>query len=209
MQSSQVSRNSTVALSNGEAHEVHRFIDGVAHRVRSAYGREVPHADLVSWGWLGFLEARVRFETGRGTELHQYAYRRVWGAMLDGARKWSQRRADLPKRRPGRANSNTTLCGSAAGCCHADGAKPGRPSGTPSAWDGWETVHRRMDAQRLVRRFRGGTLGLPSDERQILEAHYFEGRSLADLARASDCSKGWVSKQHRRALHRARVSLQA
>src|SRR3954470_24445964 len=51
--------------------------------------------DLRAWGHQGVLEAKARFDPGRGVRFSTFAYYRVRGAVLDGVRKqgWLRRRA--------------------------------------------------------------------------------------------------------------------
>ena len=62
--------------------------------------------------------------------------------------------------------------------------------------------------RRLMRQRIQTALGtLPDRERDLLEAHYFEGRSLADAGRSIGLSRSWASRIHRIALTRLRKAM--
>jgi RNA polymerase sigma factor for flagellar operon FliA len=58
----------------------------VAGRVRSGLPPSVEHADLVSYGMLGLIDAVERFDLGREVKFETYAITRIRGAMLDELR---------------------------------------------------------------------------------------------------------------------------
>lgn len=58
----------------------------VAGRVRSGLPSAVEHADLVSDGVIGLLDALEKFDPDRGLQFQTYAVSRIRGAMVDGLR---------------------------------------------------------------------------------------------------------------------------
>ena len=58
----------------------------VAGRVRSGLPSAVEHADLVSDGVIGLLDALDKFDPERGLQFQTYAVSRIRGAMVDGLR---------------------------------------------------------------------------------------------------------------------------
>jgi RNA polymerase sigma factor for flagellar operon FliA len=58
----------------------------VAGRVRSGLPPAVEHADLVSDGVIGLMDALDKFEPERGLQFQTYAVSRIRGAIVDGLR---------------------------------------------------------------------------------------------------------------------------
>jgi RNA polymerase sigma factor FliA len=58
----------------------------VAGRVRSGLPPAVEHADLVSDGVIGLMDALEKFDPDRGLQFQTYAVSRIRGAMVDGLR---------------------------------------------------------------------------------------------------------------------------
>ena len=58
----------------------------VAGRVRSGLPSAVEHADLVSDGVIGLMDALEKFDPDRGLQFQTYAVSRIRGAMVDGLR---------------------------------------------------------------------------------------------------------------------------
>ena len=71
-----------------------KMVHGLANRLRRELSLRGDLDDLIAFGFGGLLEARHRFDPGRGVRFQTFAYHRVRGAMLDGVRKMSQ----LPRR---------------------------------------------------------------------------------------------------------------
>jgi RNA polymerase sigma factor for flagellar operon FliA len=58
----------------------------VAGRLGGSLPASIEHADLVSFGTLGLIEAIERFDYRRGVKFDSFAVPRIRGAMLDGLR---------------------------------------------------------------------------------------------------------------------------
>lgn len=84
----------------------------VANRVSSAYGLAtgVEHADLVSWGLFGLLDAWERFDSTRGVKFETFAIPRIRGAIVDELRRqdWVPRNVRTRARKLTDASSTLT-----------------------------------------------------------------------------------------------------
>lgn len=58
----------------------------VASRLAAGLPQNVEHADLVSNGWFGLIDAVDRFDPARGNKFETYAMQRIRGAILDELR---------------------------------------------------------------------------------------------------------------------------
>lgn len=76
------------------------LVRAVAGRMKRDVLTGADFDDLVAWGSMGLCEAADRFDADRGVRFAAFAYARIRGAMMDGARSalaWRRvRPADLP-----------------------------------------------------------------------------------------------------------------
>lgn len=191
------------------AHELHR--------------RMPPHVeldDLIGWGYTGLMEAYRRFDSSRSSRFATFAYYRIRGAMLDAAK----RLCALDERR-GVAQACNEVLNTYAHVVNAQGAQASvedrlammsdvagslslvyvlrqcpsgtlRPEGAPQKAELVERQTKEKIRQTVAR--------LPSPERTVMEAFYFEDRSLSEIAEDLGYSASWASRIHSRALDRLR-----
>ena len=184
-----------------------RMVYGLAHRLRRELSLRGDIDDLVAFGFGGLLEAERRFDPSRGVRFRTFAYHRVRGAMLDGVRKM----AHLPRRAHERHQSEDESELTAAPMA-LDTAFT-RISGsltTGSVLHG-ELPDASPEAALLKHESIAGLLAalprLSERHRMVVRAHYFEGRSLDDIAQQLGVSKSWASRLHTQALGRLRQAL--
>jgi RNA polymerase sigma factor for flagellar operon FliA len=183
------------------------MVHGLAHRLRRELSLRSEIDDLVAFGFGGLLEAERRFDPARGVRFRTFAYYRVRGAMLDGVRKM----AHLPRRAHERHQYEDEVELTAAPRS-LDTAFL-RISGsltTGSVLQG-ELVDTSPEAALLkhesIARLLAALPRLSARHRTVVRAHYFEGRSLDDVARELGVSKSWASRLHTQALRRLREAL--
>ena len=85
-----------------------KMVHGLANRLRRELSLRGDLDDLIAFGFGGLLEARHRFDPGRGVQFQTFAYHRVRGALLDGVRKMSQPPPRAPQRFPAAAGTTPT-----------------------------------------------------------------------------------------------------
>lgn len=162
---------------------VNRYLD---RHVVSGAERE----DLISWGLLGLLSAARAFDPGRGLRFSTLAALSIERSIMRGAMQAGSQRA--------RALSLDEAL--------ADG-------GSGDGETRWVEMIRDVDAERqLVRteeqaHLRGALNGLRPEQQRLIEAHFYQGYSLADLARRWGTTRQAVAGQLRRALKSMRRSL--
>ncbi len=206
--------------------EYDAFVRSIVRHTRAQLGLEGESQDLVAYGYQGLLEARKRFEPGRGVQFKSFAYYRVRGAVVDGVRAMGR----LPRRAYAKLRALEALDSL------ADSAASARPSTPPSvgpeaglraisgilakiataycmavALDDQPEEHRSPEASMLAKERRTLTTAaietLPEQERFLIRGHYVEGRRLDELASELGLSKSWGSRLHSRALDRLREAL--
>ena len=194
------------------------FVERIANRVHKVYGQQVPREDLVSYGMLGLMDAVDRYEPTPEAPFERFAYFRVFGAMMDGTRRWTTGRALARLRR--REEDRARLAGREQP--HRPGAAPlpalvapkneqavegvagfrGRsreqgdrsPESVVNLGDMAETMTELLDS-------------LDDHERRIVDLYYFDDESFRDVAAALGCSPSWLCRMHQALLTKLRRRL--
>lgn len=160
-------------------------------------------ADLAGYGWVGLLEATLRFDARAGVPFPGYAYQRVIGAMLDGIRRMSPMprsiHLELARRIPDRA-----ALAEAKKQLKQDGAEAlvYRPEGP-------DMPLARSEEHRAIH---DAVASLDADEQQLIMLLFGLGRpqlSGAEVARRLQLHRSRVSRRRSRALDRLRKRLNA
>ncbi|MFA9470808.1 MAG: sigma-70 family RNA polymerase sigma factor [Deltaproteobacteria bacterium] len=185
-----------------------KMVHGLANRLRRELSLRGDLEDLIAFGFGGLLEARHRFDPGRGVRFQTFAYHRVRGAMLDGVRKMSQ----LPRRAHERLQA---------------AAEP-TPTAAPTALDraftrmsalsagtvlqgrfGDESPEAVLLKNESVTRLLQALPSLSPRQRVLVRGFYFDGRSIDAMAQELGISKSWASRLHTNALRELREALDA
>jgi len=185
-----------------------KMVHGLANRLRRELSLRGDLEDLIAFGFGGLLEARHRFDPGRGVRFQTFAYHRVRGAMLDGVRKMSQ----LPRRAHERLQA---------------AAEP-TPTAAPTALDraftrmsalsagtvlqgrfGDESPEAVLLKNESVTRLLQALPSLSPRQRVLVRGFYFDGRSIDAMAQELGISKSWASRLHTNALRALREALDA
>lgn len=185
-----------------------KMVHGLANRLRRELSLRGDLDDLIAFGFGGLLEARHRFDPGRGVRFQTFAYHRVRGAMLDGVRKMSQ----LPRRAHERLQA---------------AAEP-TPTAAPTALDraftrmsalsagtvlqgrfGDESPEEVLLKNESVTRLLQALPSLSPRQRVLVRGFYFDGRSIDAMAQELGISKSWASRLHTNALRELREALDA
>jgi RNA polymerase sigma factor for flagellar operon FliA len=137
----------------------------------------------------GLAEAAERYDPGRGATFATFAWYRIHGAIFDGLRRSSQRRAAAPSPRPPpRMVSFEAL----------------RDRGFDAAGDAPGPAD-DLDGARRAARLRVAIAQLPDRPRELVTKHYFEGKSLLEAGAELGVSKSWASRLHAQAVDRLRA----
>jgi RNA polymerase sigma factor for flagellar operon FliA len=180
--------------------------------------------DLEADGYVGLAEAADKYDPTHGASFKTFAWHRITGEMLDGARRLvRQARTDAPLRR------------------RPEGSSPvdETPPCTPSWADADPAVRRRrpvivnlddadqdelaprdirdtttsgdieelLDRRRTLARVLGEIARLPQREKTIAHSHYFAGRTIQQTAATIGHSEFTTSRIHARMLRQLRKTL--
>jgi RNA polymerase sigma factor for flagellar operon FliA len=184
-----------------------KMVHGLANRLRRELSLRGDLDDLIAFGFGGLLEARHRFDPGRGVRFQTFAYHRVRGAMLDGVRKMSQ----LPRRAHERLQAATETAPTAAPTA-LDKAFTRMSSLTAATVlqgrFGAESPEAALLKNESVTRLLQALPNLSPRQRVLVRGFYFEGRSIDAMARELGISKSWASRLHTNALQELREALE-
>lgn len=162
---------------------VSRYLD---RHVVSGAERE----DLVSWGLLGLFSAARAFDPGRGLRFSTLAALAIERSIARGAMQASSRR-----------NQTLSLDESLN-----DTSGDGETRWAEMIPD--EGAQRDMTRTEDLTLLRRAMTSLRPNQQQLIQEHFFQGHSLADLARQWGTTRQAVAGQLRRALRTLRRSLE-
>jgi RNA polymerase sigma factor FliA len=236
MTSSSHASDATVALTREQQRWVEHAAPRVP-RLARALAPRISHAsldELTSAGYEGLVQAARRYDPACGVPFHAFAHYRVRGAMIDCARssapavrrrtralrllQASQALLEQAQKNalPGTAPDPRTLAQRVAAAAELvaqqttavllskaaprDPDTVAEPSQDVEA--GLLNAEMREQLGALLRRCR-------EDERALIEALYFEGRTMAEYAEQIGKSVSTVSRHHARVIDRLRRSLRA
>jgi RNA polymerase sigma factor for flagellar operon FliA len=216
-----------MAESNFDQYE--EFLKRIVRKTMQAY--KLPQSmkeDFMSAAYLGMIEASKRFDPTKGSNFESYAYMRVKGSILDVVRKEAEHTGlnfrslrairsvheleeNLEKELSTVSNQDDalslimsfansgTLCLRVHDLVEGDIANKPTEEATPA-----DLVEQKDTLTHLIRVVKK----LPEKERFIVEQHYFEGKSFAEIVEDnSSLSKSWVSRLHTRALEKLSILL--
>jgi RNA polymerase sigma factor for flagellar operon FliA len=193
----------------------------------------VAFEELVALANAGLAEAASRYEPERGVAFASFAWYRVNGAIIDGLRRsthlprrvWARLLAlraaseyleNLAERQRGateRGAPPATGAQALARVKHALSAirtmyvtslEAMRDRGFDAPGDA-PPPDDRIDATRLADRVRDALARLTDKERALVTKHYWEGKSLVDVAAELGMSRSWASRLHAQAVDKLRA----
>jgi RNA polymerase sigma factor FliA len=226
--SSSRAREASVALTSEQQRRVERAAPRVAAIARALAPR-VTHAsldELTSAGYEGLVQAAQRYDPATGVPFLAFAHHRVRGAMIDCARRCApaiRRRSralallaasqSLLEQAHSRALPDTaadprTLQERVAAAADLVAQQTTavllskiEPEDPDNLTDARNAETGLLDAE-LREQLRGILRDCAQDERALIEALYFDGRTMADYAKQIGKSVSTVSRRHARVIDR-------
>jgi RNA polymerase sigma factor for flagellar operon FliA len=198
------------------------LVRAVARGMHRSFPTYVELEDLVAYGQIGLAQAARDWDPSRGTQFSTYAYYRIRGAILDGAKKmiWLHRPATAATRFQRHSNDLLAQNAEDAQAAPADEAtwlaevgprlamvfllsqvSEEAPSDLEPADTHGNPLQSLLD-EELRRILHTLIDSLPSEERQLIRLAYFDGLSLTETAHRLGISKAWASRLHSRCLDR-------
>jgi len=139
--------------------------------------------DIEADGFSGLVQAADNFQPGRGADFQTFAWYRIRGAILDGARR-NRRTMATADTAPLSAAKNVT-----------DRASP--------------DIEDLIDRRRTLAKLRDHVSRLPEREQQVARSHYFSGKTIQETAAEIGHSEFTTSRIHTRMLRQLREALSA
>lgn len=186
----------------------------LVHAIAGRLVRDMPATmdveDLVQYGEIGLLEAARRYKPERRVAFSNYAFTRVRGAMMDGARRFLGFR---------RSRSRDLLVHSRAVAYLERKRQAGQADGMPDGWVGLDTIpfdhenethfsarseetgfecYRELNLLRL----RDAMRRLAPQEHRFITLYYGNDKTLQEIGAELGLSRSGTCRLHRRTLHK-------
>jgi len=152
------------------------LVRAVAYRLRKSTLTAADVDDLCGYGYIGLCEAAARFREGTGASFSTFAFTRIQGAIMDGARK---------EMGVGRGAGRLERVGWDQ--VHELPAEPADPEAD-------------FDRSRQLSAVVEAVSDLPERERVLLVAVAVEDRALTEVGESLGIDKSWASRLRARAL---------
>jgi RNA polymerase sigma factor for flagellar operon FliA len=199
---------------------------------------DIEFDDYLQLASMAVIECVDRYEPGGGAQFRTYAARRMHGAILNGLEKLTERQQQMAVRQRLLRERLQAAKDSATEAVQAGGSA-GRPAAeqdvfaylaevgiglalgvlleetgmidrdATGAASEPEQPYRQVEMSQLKRRLTGLVDALPGPQRSVLQWHYLQDHSFADIAQRLDLSRGRVSQLHRQALDALKQALAA
>lgn len=200
------------------------YVRSLAAQVRKQFNHQFEMDELVAWGQVGLLEAAERFDARVGANFLTFAHYRIKGAIYDGLRKMGVLKGSAAASE--RANTYLTNLSDRShggGGSMDDDAREISSAVTGLAMvfatslenteglqvsDGAMPADERLELEQMRTRVRAAVEKLPEKERKLLQAYYFQNRTLEEAGAEIGQSKSWASRLHARAVERLKQLLE-
>jgi RNA polymerase sigma factor for flagellar operon FliA len=190
---------------------------------------EIEFGEYLQLATMGMVECVDRYDPSIGVQFRTFAARRMYGALLDGLERMTEKQQQIAARRrlerqraesirdgapqPGSAERSTEqLLAYVAdvGLAFAlswllDGTGMLHAEEKSATVPFYRSVELRELREQIVRLVQS----LPAQERRVVHEHYFQELPFQEIAQAMRLTKGRISQIHQRALHRLRDELAA
>lgn len=200
------------------------LIISIARRLAFRYRMDERFDDMVAFGQQGILQALERFDPSRGLAFSTFAFYRIQGAILDGARAmgWIRRRRRAQQRAEQVFIEQQQVRLDDAPACPTDldsialdldAAFTSAAFSTLLAFEADDIAveaehHRapddRLEQQQTASLLRALVQRLPPDDRAIIDMTFFQDMTTDDIGKALGCSKSWACRRRQAALDRLR-----
>lgn len=203
------------------------LVKSITARLRLSHGRGASFDDLYEIGIDGLMQAADRFDPARGASFTTFAYYRIRGAILDSLRRGPLRPSI------GVAQAEASVAVETLGhvmAANDNGRFDGRsePPKRNLIWQLCEPVlahqvpledinaladdsaphpDEELERQRLAERVVAAISTLPEMERRVVELHYYEELSFAEIGKKLGICKPWAFRLHNKALRQLRERL--
>lgn len=203
------------------------YVAALARQIAASLPAHADIDELMSWGYLGLVEAARRFDGSLGVAFTTFAYTRIRGSIFDGLRKMGLRRTAREYVDTERAKDELAdeLAPATAGSDDPEQIAGQlqrvfrslgmvylvvRSDGDEEPIDGVEAKSASDEAsdRELVKRVKECMKRLPEKEAEVLRLHYYEGLSMTDIAARFNVHKATISRLHADVLETLRMLIE-
>ncbi|MFN7132711.1 MAG: sigma-70 family RNA polymerase sigma factor [Myxococcales bacterium] len=203
------------------------YVRSLANGVRKQFNARLDMDDLIAYGQIGLYEAAERFDPRQGVNFLTFAHYRIKGAIFDGLRKMGalkgpdQRASYLSERSTSYMQSLSDRDTGGHRTFNDDvrdleNAVTSLAAIFVTSLDASEGLQikdeslgpdERLELQQVKARVKVAIEKLPENERLLLIAYYYEGKTLEEAGAVIGQSKSWSSRLHARAIERLKAFL--
>ena len=202
------------------------YVRSIAAGLCRQFRSQLDLEELMAYGHMGLLEAAERFNPSVGANFLTFAHYRIKGAMFDGLRKMGILSAAEPQALSAeRSNAYlSNLADRDSGAQASFSEDVGEISHAVSSLaivyatslDSAESqqiaseqlsAEERMELEQTKKRIRQAMGRLSEKERRLLQAYYFNSKTLEEAGAEIGQSKSWASRLHARAIEKLKQLL--
>ncbi len=170
------------------------LISRTAQRMQEYIPKEMPWEDVLQYGCVGLVEAMEKYEDGKG-KFSTFAGIHIYGSIADGIFQFSgiKRRRKKGKLGLKKLQELNLLVPFDGECIWQYEAKTD---------DRFERIEEKVSLKQAL-------LSLEEDERDLIDAIYFQRKNWAEYAQEKFMNIDWVYLMHRRILKKLRKWLKS
>lgn len=202
------------------------YVVRIAKQVKRTLSPNIETDDLISYGMTGLIEAADRFDPSLGANFSTFSYYRIRGAIYDGLRVMGSLSRTEYRRQRFDEKASAYLENDASRT--AIGTKP---KSSPEeeletmakkvqrmvtiyvtsldekdlhalADEDAEDTDDRLARLELYEKMRAAIGKLSKSDQEIINAYYFEDKSLEEVGKRLGLSKSWTCRKHARAMEK-------
>jgi RNA polymerase sigma factor for flagellar operon FliA len=202
------------------------YVVRIAKQVKRTLSSNIETDDLVSYGMTGLIEAAERFDPSLGANFSTFSYYRIRGAIYDGLRTMGslnrteyRRQRFYEKTSAYMANESSRVCMGERPKSSSEEALLGLAKKVQRAITIYvtslddkdlhslvdqdaENVSDRLARLELYEKMRAAIGKLSKSDQKIINAYYFEEKSLEEVGKQLGLSKSWTCRKHARAMEK-------
>jgi RNA polymerase sigma factor for flagellar operon FliA len=200
------------------------FVRGLARNFLRSVPPSVQLDELVSYGTLGMIEARERYDPARGIPFHVFAHYRVRGAICDGLRQMSWLPINAYKRLRAAERADLYM----ESLAETANGNPSRQVAAQLVGElaaDMSVVYLTTEAAAQAREVKPEAAALPGEavcdlgkvldeleklspqEQALIRMLYVEDASLSEAGKALDLSRSWLCRLHATTIRKLRRRL--
>lgn len=155
----------------------------IANRVSRNVSRYFERDDLLSFAFIGLVDAIKKYDKKKSLSFQCYAYMRIKGSIYDGLRRegYLKKLKDHPE--PIRPISLDDL-----------------PENLLANVEHEHRIEKQLNALSVKSAVSRVLEGMPDQMKQLIVMYYYQGETFSDISKKMNLSKSWVSRLHQQAL---------